>query len=44
MVIGKIFYIDFDYMGYFFLQFDEYKKCKEEVFSLIHNYLASGRI
>ncbi len=31
-------------MGYFYLQFDEYKKHKEEVLSLIHNYLASGRI
>jgi predicted RNA-binding protein YlqC (UPF0109 family) len=31
-------------MGYFCLQFDEYKKHKEEVFFLIHNYLASGRI
>jgi hypothetical protein len=31
-------------MGYFFVQFDEYKKHKEEVLFLIHNYLASGRI
>ncbi|CAK9228508.1 unnamed protein product [Sphagnum troendelagicum] len=36
--------IDFDYMGSFFLRFDEYKKCKEEVLSLTHDYIASGRI
>jgi len=36
--------IDFDYLAYFYLRFDEYKKCKEEVLSLTHNYLASGRI
>jgi hypothetical protein len=36
--------IDFDYMGYLFLQFDEHKKCKEEVLSLTHNYLVNDRI
>ncbi|KAK9130733.1 hypothetical protein Sjap_011220 [Stephania japonica] len=32
--------IDFDYLGYFFLRYDEYKKLKEECFSLAQSFLS----
>ncbi|KAK9100796.1 hypothetical protein Scep_024226 [Stephania cephalantha] len=32
--------IDFDYLGYFFLRYDEYKKLKEECFSLTQSFLS----
>ncbi|KAF3453676.1 hypothetical protein FNV43_RR04117 [Rhamnella rubrinervis] len=32
--------IDFDYLGYFFLRYNEYKRLKEEGFSLAKSYLS----
>lgn len=31
--------IDFDYLGYYFMRFEEYKKRKEEIFILTSNFL-----
>lgn len=31
--------IDFDYLGYYFLRFEEYKKRKEEILILTSNFL-----
>ncbi|RZR87796.1 hypothetical protein BHM03_00015284 [Ensete ventricosum] len=36
---AKVSPIDFDYLCYFFLRYNEYKKQKEACFSLAHNYL-----
>lgn len=45
IIQAKISPIDFDYVGYFFLRYNEYKKQKEKSFSLARSYLSgSGRV
>uniref|UniRef100_A0A1J3IMP9 ethanolamine kinase n=1 Tax=Noccaea caerulescens TaxID=107243 RepID=A0A1J3IMP9_NOCCA len=36
--------IDFDYLGYFFLRYNEYKKQKPLTFSLVTSYLSSSTV
>ncbi|XP_078432353.1 protein kinase superfamily protein isoform X2 [Wolffia australiana] len=35
--------IDFDYLGYFFLRYDQYKKQRDACFSLAHAFLSASR-
>ncbi|XP_031473232.1 probable ethanolamine kinase [Nymphaea colorata] len=41
LIQAKMSPIDFDYLGYFFLRYNEYEKNKEASFSLAHAYLSS---
>ncbi|GAY50595.1 hypothetical protein CUMW_127900 [Citrus unshiu] len=44
LIQAKMSPIDFDYLGYFFLRYNEYKKQKEMCVSLAQSYLSrSGR-
>ncbi|XP_057485492.1 probable ethanolamine kinase [Actinidia eriantha] len=43
LIQAKMSPIDFDYLGYFFLRYDEYKKQKENCFSLAQSYLSKSR-
>jgi len=40
LIQAKMSPIDFDYLSYFFLRYDEYKKQKENCFSLAKSYLS----
>ncbi|PSS20919.1 Ethanolamine kinase [Actinidia chinensis var. chinensis] len=40
LIQAKMSPIDFEYLGYFFLRYDEYKKQKETCFSLAQSYLS----
>ncbi|KAL0403828.1 UNVERIFIED_CONTAM: putative ethanolamine kinase [Sesamum radiatum] len=40
LIQAKMSPIDFDYLGYFFLRYNEYKKRKEESFLLAQSYLS----
>lgn len=44
LIQAKMSPIDFDYLGYFFLRYNEFKKHKEECFSLARNYLSGSSI
>ncbi|XP_047972082.1 probable ethanolamine kinase [Salvia hispanica] len=41
LIQAKMSLIDFDYLSYFFLRYNEYKKQKEKCFSLAHSYFQS---
>ncbi|KAG6412145.1 hypothetical protein SASPL_124814 [Salvia splendens] len=41
LIQAKMSPIDFDYLSYFFLRYNEYKKQKEKCFSLAHSYFQS---
>ncbi|KAJ8768036.1 hypothetical protein K2173_020976 [Erythroxylum novogranatense] len=41
LIQAKMSPIDFDYLGYFFLRYDEYKRRKDECCSLVRSYLSS---
>ncbi|KAK7304179.1 hypothetical protein RJT34_15282 [Clitoria ternatea] len=40
LIQAKMSPIDFDYLGYFFLRYNEYKRIKEKNFSLVRSYLS----
>lgn len=40
LIQAKMSPIDFDYLGYFFLRYNEFKKLKEMCFSVTHSYLS----
>ncbi|KAK9268530.1 hypothetical protein L1049_000283 [Liquidambar formosana] len=42
LIQAKMSPIDFDYMGYFFLRYNEYKRKKEEYLSLARSYLSGS--
>ncbi|KAL7168373.1 hypothetical protein ACSBR2_038751 [Camellia fascicularis] len=44
LIQAKMSPIDFDYLGYFFLRYNEYKKQKEMCFSLAQSYLSRSRV
>ncbi|KAL6974242.1 ethanolamine kinase [Sarracenia purpurea var. burkii] len=44
LIQAKMSPIDFDYLGYFFLRYNEYEKQKENCFSLAQSYLSRSRI
>ncbi|XP_058226060.1 probable ethanolamine kinase isoform X1 [Rhododendron vialii] len=43
LIQAKMSPIDFDYLSYFFLRYNEYKKQKENCFSLAQSYLSKSR-
>ncbi|KAL5547946.1 hypothetical protein UlMin_003177 [Ulmus minor] len=43
IIQAKISPINFDYVGYFFLRYNEYKKQKEKCFSLARSYLSQAK-
>ncbi|XP_010250052.1 PREDICTED: probable ethanolamine kinase isoform X1 [Nelumbo nucifera] len=43
LIQAKVSPVDFDYLGYFFLRYNEYKKQKEKYFSLARSYLAGSK-
>ncbi|OVA00450.1 Choline/Ethanolamine kinase [Macleaya cordata] len=44
LIQAKMSPIDFDYLGYFFLRYEEYKKQKAKSFSLLQSFLAGSQI
>ncbi|PPR88723.1 hypothetical protein GOBAR_AA31964 [Gossypium barbadense] len=42
-ILARISPIDFDYLGYFFWRYNEYKKQKEKCFSLAQSHLSGSR-
>ncbi|KAA8535080.1 hypothetical protein F0562_030083 [Nyssa sinensis] len=42
LIQAKMSPIDFDYLGYFFLRYNEYKRQKEKCFSLAQSYLSGS--
>ncbi|KAG9459663.1 hypothetical protein H6P81_004171 [Aristolochia fimbriata] len=42
LIQAKVSPIDFDYLDYFFLRYNEYKKRKERTFSMAREYLGDG--
>ncbi|KAF7806371.1 putative ethanolamine kinase [Senna tora] len=43
LIQAKMSPIDFDYLGYFFLRYNEYKRQKETCFSLARSYISAQR-
>ncbi|KAI0499278.1 hypothetical protein KFK09_020181 [Dendrobium nobile] len=44
IIQAKVSPIDFDYLSYFFLRYDEYKKQKENCLSIANEYISTGSI